>query len=150
MDVVLQGARHNVDIKPDGTSNSKQKGHGVTASIEVGQPFAIGSSSWKFEPQAQIIHQWLDLNDTDISGNTTVKQDHDNAWLFRLGGRLEGNYQVNKGVLHHYARVNFFYSPNGANHTTFKIKAASTTLNAGASQLILKWLLVVAMILPTR
>ena len=133
MDVVLQGARHNVDIKPDGTSNSKQKGHGVTASIEVGQPFAIGSSSWKFEPQAQIIHQWLDLNDTDISGNTTVKQDHDNAWLFRLGGRLEGNYQVNKGVLHPYARVNFFYSPNGANHTTFKTKAASTTLNAGAS-----------------
>ena len=133
MDVVLQGARHNVDIKPDGTSNSKQKGHGVTASVEVGQPFAIGSSSWKFEPQAQIIHQWLDLNDTDISGNTTVKQDHDNAWLFRLGGRLEGNYQVNKGVLHPYARVNFFYSPNGANHTTFKTKAASTTLNAGAS-----------------
>ena len=133
MDVVLQGARHNVDIKPDGTSNSKQKGHGVTASVEVGQPFTIGSSSWKFEPQAQIIHQWLDLNDTDISGNTTVKQDHDNAWLFRLGGRLEGNYQVNKGVLHPYARVNFFYSPNGANHTTFKTKAASTTLNAGAS-----------------
>ena len=133
MDVVLQGARHNVDIKPDGTSNSKQKGHGVTASIEVGQPFAIGSSSWKFEPQAQIIHQWLDLNDTDISGNTTVKQDHDNAWLFRLGGRVEGNYQVNKGVLHPYARINFFYSPNGADHTTFKTKAASTTLNAGAS-----------------
>lgn len=133
MDVVLQGARHNVDIKPDGTSNSKQKGHGVTASVEVGQPFAIGSSSWKFEPQAQIIHQWLDLNDTDISGNTTVKQDHDNAWLFRLGGRVEGNYQVNKGVLHPYARVNFFYSPNGADHTTFKTKAASTTLNAGAS-----------------
>lgn len=133
MDVVLQGARHNVDIKPDSTSNSKQKGHGVTASIEVGQPFAIGSSSWKFEPQAQIIHQWLDLNDTDISGNTTVKQDHDNAWLFRLGGRVEGNYQVNKGVLHPYARINFFYSPNGADHTTFKTKAASTTLNAGAS-----------------
>lgn len=133
MDVVLQGARHNVDIKPDSTSNSKQKGHGVTASVEVGQPFAIGNSSWKFEPQAQIIRQWLDLNDTDISGNTTVKQDHDNAWLFRLGGRVEGNYQVNKGVLHPYARVNFFYSPNGADHTTFKTKAASTTLNAGAS-----------------
>ena len=133
MDVVLQGARHNVDIKPDSTSNSKQKGHGVTASVEVGQPFAIGSSSWKFEPQAQIIHQWLDLNDTDISGNTTVKQDHDSAWLFRLGGRVEGNYQVNKGVLHPYARINFFYSPNGADHTTFKTKAASTTLNAGAS-----------------
>ena len=60
MDVVLQGTRYNVNIRSDGTSNSKQKGHRVTASVKVGLSFAIGSSSWKFEPQAQIIHQWLD------------------------------------------------------------------------------------------
>ncbi|PIT38041.1 hypothetical protein BHC43_05660, partial [Snodgrassella alvi] len=133
LDVVLQGARHNADIKPDNASNSKQKGHGITASVEVGQPFALGSSSWKFEPQAQIMHQWLDLNDINISGNTKVKQDHDNAWLFRLGGRLEGNYPVNKGVLRPYARLNFFYSPNGADTSSFATKAASTTLRTGAS-----------------
>lgn len=133
LDVVLQGARHNADIKPDNASNSKQKGHGITASVEVGQPFALGSSSWKFEPQAQIMHQWLDLNDINISGNTKVRQDHDNAWLFRLGGRLEGNYPVNKGVLRPYARLNFFYSPNGADTSSFATKAASTTLRTGAS-----------------
>lgn len=133
LDVVLQGARHNADIKPDNASNSKQKGHGITASVEVGQPFALGSRSWKFEPQAQIMHQWLDLNDIDISGNTKVRQDHDNAWLFRLGGRLEGNYPVNKGVLRPYARLNFFYSPNGADTSSFATKAASTTLRTGAS-----------------
>ncbi|WP_370388475.1 autotransporter outer membrane beta-barrel domain-containing protein [Snodgrassella alvi] len=133
LDVVLQGARHNADIKPDNASDSKQKGHGITASVEVGQPFALGSSSWKFEPQAQIMHQWLDLNDINISGNTKVKQDHDNAWLFRLGGRLEGNYPVNKGVLRPYARLNFFYSPNGADTSSFATKAASTTLRTGAS-----------------
>lgn len=133
LDVVLQGARHNADIKPDNASNSKQKGHGITASVEVGQPFALGSSSWKFEPQAQIMHQWLDLNDINVSGNTKVKQDHDNAWLFRLGGRLEGNYPVNKGVLRPYARLNFFYSPNGADTSSFATKAASTTLRTGAS-----------------
>ncbi|WP_370389560.1 autotransporter outer membrane beta-barrel domain-containing protein [Snodgrassella alvi] len=133
LDVVLQGARHNADIKPDNASDSKQKGHGITASVEVGQPFALGSSSWKFEPQAQIMHQWLDLNDINISGNTKVRQDHDNAWLFRLGGRLEGNYPVNKGVLRPYARLNFFYSPNGADTSSFATKAASTTLRTGAS-----------------
>ncbi|WP_371687859.1 autotransporter outer membrane beta-barrel domain-containing protein [Snodgrassella alvi] len=133
LDVVLQGARHNADIKPNNASDSKQKGHGITASVEVGQPFALGSSSWKFEPQAQIMHQWLDLNDIDISGNTKVRQDHDNAWLFRLGGRLEGNYSVNKGVLRPYARLNFFYSPNGADTSSFATKAASTTLRTGAS-----------------
>lgn len=53
--------------------------------------------------------------------------------VFRLGDRLEGNYQINKGMLHPYTRVNFFCSLNGANHTPFKTKAVSTTLNACAS-----------------
>ena len=132
-DFVVQGARHHVDIKPDNNPSGKQKGHGVTASVEIGQPFALGSSNWKLEPQAQIIHQWLDLNDSDISGRTTVSHGHNNAWLFRLGGRLEGSYQLNKGSLRPYARVNFFYSPDGADHTSYITNVATTRLNAGAS-----------------
>ena len=132
-DFVIQGARHHVDIKPDNNPTGKQKGHGVTASVEIGQPFTLGSSNWKLEPQAQIIHQWLDLNDSDISGRTTVSHSHNNAWLFRLGGRLEGNYQLNKGSLRPYARVNFFYSPDGADHTSYITNVATTRLNAGAS-----------------
>ena len=132
-DFVIQGARHHVDIKPDNNPTGKQKGHGVTASVEIGQPFTLGSSNWKLEPQAQIIHQWLDLNDSDISGRTTVSHGHNNAWLFRLGGRLEGSYQLNKGSLRPYARVNFFYSPDGADHTSYITNVATTRLNAGAS-----------------
>ena len=132
-DFVVQGARHHVDIKPDNNPTGKQKGHGVTASVEIGQPFTLGSSNWKLEPQAQIIHQWLDLNDSDISGRTTVSHGHNNAWLFRLGGRLEGSYQLNKGSLRPYARVNFFYSPDGADHTSYITNVATTRLNAGAS-----------------
>ena len=132
-DFVIQGARHHVDIKPDNNPTGKQKGHGVTASVEIGQPFTLGSSNWKLEPQAQIIHQWLDLNDSDISGRTTVSHGHNNAWLFRLGGRLEGSYQLNKGNLRPYARVNFFYSPDGADHTSYVTNVAITRLNAGAS-----------------
>lgn len=132
-DFVIQGARHHVDIKPDNNPTGKQKGHDVTASVEIGQPFTLGSSNWKLEPQAQIIHQWLDLNDSDISGRTTVSYGHNNAWLFRLGGRLEGSYQLNKGSLRPYARVNFFYSPDGADHTSYITNVAITRLNAGAS-----------------
>ena len=132
-DFVVQSARHHVDIKPDNNPSGKQKGHGVTASVEIGQPFALGSSNWKLEPQAQIIHQWLDLNDSDISGRTTVSHGHNNAWLFRLGGRLEGSYQLNKGSLRPYARVNFFYLPDGADHTSYITNVATTRLNAGAS-----------------
>ncbi|WP_239375022.1 autotransporter outer membrane beta-barrel domain-containing protein [Snodgrassella gandavensis] len=131
VDLVLQGARHNVDIKPDGNANSKQKGHGVTASVEAGKPFSVGNSAWKLEPQAQISHQWLDLDDSNISGNTTVKQGHDDAWLFRVGARMEGNYQTGKGTVRPHARVNLFYSPNGTDHTTFTTRNASTTLHSG-------------------
>ncbi|PIT52059.1 autotransporter family protein, partial [Snodgrassella communis] len=131
VDLVLQGARHNVDIKPNGNANSKQKGHGVTASVEAGKPFSLGNSAWKLEPQAQIVHQWLDLDDSNISGNTTVKQGHDDAWLFRVGARMEGNYQTGKGTMRPHARVNLFYSPNGTDHTTFTTRNASTTLHSG-------------------
>ncbi|PIT48664.1 autotransporter family protein, partial [Snodgrassella alvi] len=131
VDLVLQGARHNVDIKPDGNTNSKQKGHGVTASVEAGKPFSLGNSAWKLEPQAQIVHQWLDLDDSNISGNTTVKQGHNDAWLFRVGARMEGNYQTGKGTLRPYTRLNLFYSPNGTDHTTFTTRNASTTLHNG-------------------
>lgn len=132
-DFVLQAARHRADIKPDYNPISKQKGHGITASIEIGKPFTLASSNWKIEPQAQIIHQWLDLNDSNISGHTSVSQEHNNAWLFRIGGRLAATYQLNKGLIHPYARVNFYYSPDGSDKTSYRTTSTTTTLNAGAS-----------------
>ncbi|WP_370386646.1 autotransporter outer membrane beta-barrel domain-containing protein [Snodgrassella alvi] len=132
-DFVLQAARHRADIKPDYNPISKQKGHGITASIEIGKPFTLANSNWKIEPQAQIIHQWLDLNDSNISGHTSVSQEHNNAWLFRLGGRLAATYQLNKGLIHPYARVNFYYSPDGSDKTSYRTISTTTTLNAGAS-----------------
>lgn len=133
IDVVLQGSRHHVDIKPDNNANFTAKGHGFTASVEVGKPFIIGHGGWKLEPQAQIIHQWFDLKDKDIKGQTTVKQSHNDKWLFRIGTRLEGSYQTNKGILHPYARLNVFYSPNGADRTSFTTSATTTTVQAGTA-----------------
>ncbi|PIT56763.1 hypothetical protein BHC49_04180 [Snodgrassella alvi] len=133
LDIVLQGAHHHVDIKPNGNNDSTQKGHGFTVSIETGKPFTISNSNWEIEPQAQIVHQWLDLNDTDISGKTSVSHNHNNAWLFRLGGRMQGSYQLNKGTLHPYARINLIYSPDGADRTTYSANIAATTLHSGAA-----------------
>ena len=133
VDIVLQGSHHRVDIKPNGNPDSRVKGHGLTASLEAGKPFVLGSSKWQLEPQAQIVHQWLNLDDQDISGQTTVKQSHNDKWLFRLGARMQGTYAIGKGVMHPYARVNVFYSPNGADRSTYRTEAATTTLSAGAS-----------------
>lgn len=129
LDIVLQGAQHQADIRPTGNQASKQKGHGITASVEIGKPFTIGHSAWKLEPQTQIMRQWLHLNDSQISGNTTVSQNGDNVWLFRIGGRMHGDFQFNKGIFHPYARINFIYSPDGDDYTTYTTRTTSTTLN---------------------
>ena len=135
LDIVLQGARHRVNVKPDGNKNSKQKSYGLSASIETGKPFILSANGWKFEPQAQIIHQWLDMHDSHISGNTKVKHSNNNAVLFRIGARFEGNFKMDDTLLRPYARVNLFYSPSGADHITFASKNAATEFSNGAKYL---------------
>ena len=132
LDIVLQGARHRVDVKPNSNKNSKQKSYGLSASIETGKPFILSNKGWKFEPQAQIIHQWLDMHDSHISGNTKVKHSNNNAWLFRIGARFEGNFKTDYTILRPYARVNLFYSPSGADHVTFASKNTATEFSNGA------------------
>ncbi|OCL19154.1 autotransporter outer membrane beta-barrel domain-containing protein [Gilliamella sp. wkB171] len=132
LDLVLQGGRHEVDIKPDENKNSSQKGYGISASIEAGKPFNLNYYDWKLEPQAQIIHQWLNINNSHISGQTTVKQDDNDSWLFRVGARLENNFQTDLGTLRPYTRVNLFYSPDGDDHTIFASPSASTKIKSGA------------------
>lgn len=135
VDIVLQGAHHHTDVKPNGNKNSKQKGYGFSASIETGKPFNLSDSGWKLEPQAQIIHQWLNLDDSHVSGNTKIKQSHINKWLFRVGGRFEGLFQTETGILRPYARANLFYSPNGADRINFASQSASTKFSNGAKYL---------------
>ena len=134
VDLVLQAARHKVNIKPNSNADSKQKGYGGTASVEFGKPFTLFDNGWKLEPQAQIIHQWLDLDKSHIKGNTTVKHSNNNAWLFRIGGRVENEVDLDLGTLRPYARANLFYSPNGDDHTHFATPSYTTSIRSGASQ----------------
>ncbi|MFT4268858.1 MAG: autotransporter outer membrane beta-barrel domain-containing protein [Xenophilus sp.] len=132
VDVVLQAAHHHGKVNPyDGTA-STMSGKGATASVEVGRPFALGWSHWQIEPQAQVMYQRLDLEDTAISGSTRVSESSTNAWLFRVGARLKGDYQLQAGRLQPYARVNVDYSPSGFDLTSFATSAASTTLASGS------------------
>ncbi|MEJ0003957.1 MAG: autotransporter outer membrane beta-barrel domain-containing protein [Pararobbsia sp.] len=72
------------DVAGDSAS---QNGFGAGVSGEVGKPFALGSSSIAIEPQAQLLYQYVHLNQFDdnvspISGNST------NALRGRIGFRL--------------------------------------------------------------
>ncbi|MGJ3699364.1 autotransporter outer membrane beta-barrel domain-containing protein [Variovorax sp. AFSI2.2] len=117
-DAVLQAGRHRYTAQPLSTLRSGGKGDSLMASIEVGQSFALGASGWKIEPQLQLIHQHLGLDDIAISG-ARVRQDSDDGWIGRIGVRLKGEISTSLGMLQPYGRFNVYKTSGGADLTRF-------------------------------
>ncbi|MDR7376728.1 outer membrane autotransporter protein [Rhodoferax ferrireducens] len=128
-DAVLQAGRHRYSVEPLSTQRSSGKGNSLTASIEVGQAFAMGESGWKIEPQLQLIHQHLSLDDIAISG-AKVQQDSDDGWIARVGVRVKGEISTNLGTLQPYGRFNIYKASGGANVTRFIGPAATTDITS--------------------
>lgn len=131
LDLVAQGGYHRADLCPSDSACSGVSGRSATLSAEFGKPFALGDG-WVIEPQAQVIHQWLDFDHADISGSTTVRQSRADGWLFRAGPRLKGSFDTAAGRVEPYTRVNVFYSPSGSGLTTYSTPTSSTSLTSGA------------------
>jgi len=67
---------------------AKLKGHSLTASVEVGQNFALGTDGWSIEPQAQLIYQRLSFDQAyDVDGFAVALGNPD-QWVGRIGGKL--------------------------------------------------------------
>ena len=124
-DAVLQAGRHRYTIEPLSTSRSAGKGDSLMASIEVGQAFALGESGWKIEPQLQLIHQHIGLDNIAISG-ANVRQDSDDGWIARVGVRLKGEMATALGTLQPYGRFNLYKASSGADVARFIGPAATT------------------------
>ena len=124
-DAVLQAGRHRYTIEPLSTSRGAGKGDSLMASIEVGQAFALGESGWKIEPQLQLIHQHLGLDNIAISG-ANVRQDSDDGWIARVGVRLKGEMATALGTLQPYGRFNLYKASSGADVVRFVGPAAAT------------------------
>jgi len=125
-DAVLQAGRHRYEVKPQSSLRTKGKGSSLSASLEVGQSFAL-SEGWQIEPQAQLMHQRLDLDDVDIVG-ARVHQDRKGSWLARVGVRVKGDIATSAGRLQPYARVNLYRVAGGNDSTRFINPAAITTI----------------------
>ncbi|MGH8385972.1 MAG: autotransporter outer membrane beta-barrel domain-containing protein [Pseudomonas sp.] len=114
----------------DGDSHSDRglkidnHGHAVTLSAEAGYPFAV-SSSWVIEPQAQIIHQQVELDSQD-DGISRVTFDSDPSWTGRMGARLKGTYDLSGLPLEPYLRANLWHTFSGTDTVTF---AATTDID---------------------
>ena len=126
LDAVLQLGRHRYEVKPQTTLRTKGKANSLSASLEIGQSFALGEG-WQIEPQAQLVHQDVEFDDVHL-GATRMHQESDASWLARVGVRVKGDISTSAGRLQPYARVNLYRTGGGDDATRFITPAAITTI----------------------
>jgi len=97
---------------------AKLKGHGWTASLESGYPFALGDG-YKLEPQAQLMYMKLNMNDfTDKDGNNVRYGDY-NQTIGRLGARLDRTWTDDSNRQYTpYLRANYYKGWRGSADTS--------------------------------
>ncbi|MDA7418439.1 autotransporter outer membrane beta-barrel domain-containing protein [Xenophilus arseniciresistens] len=118
VDGVVQAGRHRYTAGSGLGASSGGKGRSLLASVEVGKAWAI-APGWQVEPQLQLIHQRLRLDDVALVGATTVQQDLHNGWQARVGVRVKGEIDTRSGPLRPYARVNVHRGGGGTDRTRF-------------------------------
>ncbi|OCW20685.1 autotransporter outer membrane beta-barrel domain-containing protein [Pseudomonas sp. S3E12] len=139
LDLVLMGTRFDGNNESDRGVKMDTHGHNVTASAEVGWPFAW-VADWVVEPQAQLIIGRTRL-DKQNDGISDVAYDADTNVTSRLGVRLRGDYRVRGMPLQPYVRTNVWHSSAGQNTVTFngvtaidtEQKSTTLDLSAGAT-----------------
>ena len=133
------GTRFDGNNESDRGVKMDTRGHNVTASAEVGWPFAwVGN--WVVEPQAQLIVGKTKL-DKQNDGISDVSYDADTQVTSRLGVRLRGDYQVRSMPLQPYVLANVWHTSAGQNTVTFngvtaidtEQKSTTLDLTAGAT-----------------
>lgn len=133
VDNVLQYGRHNSRLSASGNTNSYTvNGNTLAASTEVGKAFQLGASAWSLEPQAQLIYQYSDFDDSTIDGVTKTKVDlkPGNSFTARLGVRLVGDYDTNHGKIQPYGRVNLWQGLGSKDKAHFTNAVTATTLDS--------------------
>lgn len=124
----------------DGSSRSNQgvrldtDGHALSLSLETGYPMAI-SEHWVVEPQAQVIHQRIDL-DRHNDGISDVAFDSQPYWTTRLGARVKGRYMVDNLPVEPYLRANVWHVLDGKDTVTYNgIDRIKTRHKSSSSEL---------------
>lgn len=125
-DAVLQAGRHRYTARPVDASGIKGKGDSLLASIEAGYAFPLGAG-WRIEPQLQLIHQRLDMDDVTITG-AQVRQDSDSGWVARAGVRIKGEFVTGIGTLQPYGRLNMYRLAGGSDVARFIGPAGSADI----------------------
>lgn len=133
VDNVLQYGNHKSRLAATGNNGSYTvRGNTLTASTEVGKSFRLGASAWSLEPQAQLIYQYSNFDNSTLDGvtPTKVKMDTADSFTARLGVRLVADYDTNHGKFQPYGRVNVWQGLGSKDKTHFSNAVATTTLES--------------------
>ncbi|MFC0322167.1 autotransporter outer membrane beta-barrel domain-containing protein [Gallibacterium melopsittaci] len=131
VDLVAQASLlHNRYQLSNGNKLASQDGWGVAFSSEVGLPFLLSqkttnNNGWLIEPQAQLIYQYLDLENIN-DGERKVNQHQQDSLRGRVGIRFAYNGEdknLNTHTLYALANVwHDFLQPNAVSIGTDKVK----------------------------
>ncbi|MCY1284267.1 Antigen 43 [compost metagenome] len=111
VDGVLQLHKFTATANPDSVDKVKTRGHGVTASLEVGKPFVLDREKEVYiEPQAQVIVSKIKLQDTHDAA-ADIRFDDVDSLVGRLGVRIDRDWfrTDDKGAIH---RTNGWVRPS--------------------------------------
>lgn len=90
LDSVVQATFYDVDGVSGRLPTLETNGWGLAASLEGGAPFRLGGG-WQLEPQARLVYQTVDLDDTHDVGAFVHFKDVDSL-AGRIGVRFANTF----------------------------------------------------------
>jgi len=115
---------------------ARLKGNSLTASVEVGQNFALGTEGWAFEPQAQLTYQRLSFDNQTDPDDFAVTLGSPEQWVGRIGGKLSKDLAVESiERLQLYGKLNLIHGFGDGDKVflgdDFRIGKFGTNIEAG-------------------
>lgn len=140
IDAVVMGTRLEGRSRSDRGVRIDTQGHALSLSIEAGFPLAL-SSRWVVEPQVQVIHQRVALDDQH-DGIAQVSFDSQPYNTGRLGVRIKGRHTLAGMPIEPYLRANVWRNAGGHDTVMFdhteRVRTAhqSTTGSLGGGMIM--------------
>ncbi|QHF03544.1 autotransporter domain-containing protein [Pseudomonas asturiensis] len=111
VDAVVMGTRLDGSSRSERGVHIDTEGHVLSLSVEAGYPIPL-NGNWVAEPQVQVIHQRVDINDQH-DGISSLEFDNQPRNTGRLGVRFEGHYEPTGVPIEPYLKADVWRTESG-------------------------------------